>query len=230
MGPDTTTATPYDAGIADVEARIRNMQVALDTLMHLRASYLGEPAPAASSVSRPPESQVQHDSFFGMTIADAAIKYLNMMKATKSTAEIAAALEQGGLKHSSSNFPNNVRAIIGQRDEFLRVPNGNWGLSEWYPGRGKKTAKSEKPAKVAKAKRTARQAKPRATGSATLEARILEHMKTDPNREWVGSEISTALGAQRESVQSTLSRMAKDAKAVTKSEKGYRIVRLGIAA
>lgn len=37
--------------------------------------------------SRPNETAVQHDTFFGMTIADAAKKYLNMMKATRSTSD-----------------------------------------------------------------------------------------------------------------------------------------------
>jgi biotin operon repressor len=223
MVPETTS--PYDAGIADVETRIRSMQAALETLKQLRASYLGEPTPPAASTSRPSETEVQHDTFFGMTIADAARKYLNMMKATKSTADIAAALELGGLKHSSKDFPSNVRSIIGHRDDFIRVPNGDWGLMEWYPGQGR--GKKPKATKTAKRKAGKRR---KAANGPTLEYRIVDLMKTDANKDWVSSEVAKSLGAQRESVQSTLSRLAKEGKKITKAEKGYRLVKLGIAA
>ena len=91
-----------------------------------------------------------------MTIADAAKKYLMMVKKTRSTADIAIALEQGGLKHSSTNFPNNVRTIIWQKpDEFLRVPNGDWGLVEWYPGKGR-GRQAAKPKRKSRKRTTAR--------------------------------------------------------------------------
>src|SRR2546428_644363 len=115
MGPENSPS-PYDAAIADVENRIRSMQSALETLKQLRASALGEPMPPAGSGGRSAESEVQHDSFFSMTIADAAKKYLTMVKGTKSTAEISAALEHGGLKHSSKDFPTTVRSILGPRE------------------------------------------------------------------------------------------------------------------
>ncbi len=222
MGPETTTSTPYDAGILDVEARIRNMQVALETLKQLRASYLGEPAHASPVATRTADTEVQHDTFFGMTIADASKKYLTMMKATKSTADIAAALELGGLKHSSKDFSSNVRSIIGNRDEFIRVPNGDWGLIEWYPGQGRgKKAKPEKKAKRKAVKRTRGKAQ-----GPTQEQRILDHMKSVFPKDWLSSEIATALGVKRESVQSTLSRLAKEGAIVTKADTGYRLVTL----
>ena len=224
MGPENSPS-PYDAAIADVEARIRSMQMALETLRQLRASALGEPAPAPGTVSRPPEAEVQHDTFFGMTIADAAKKYLTMMKVTKSNSDIAAALEQGGLKHSSKDFPSNVRSIIGHREDFLRVPNGDWGLAEWYPGQGR----GRKPKAAKSARRKAGKRRKPANGP-TLEGRIVDLMKTDANKDWVSSEVAKSLGAHRESVQSTLSRLAKEGKKIAKAEKGYRVVKLGIAA
>src|SRR5205814_7831044 len=138
----TPESNPYDAAIADLEGRIHNLQLALDTLRQLRAqSGDGGFAPSATSAPRT-ETDVQHDTFFGMTIGDAAKKYLVMTKATKSTGDVAAALEHGGLKHSSKDFPTTVRSVLGQREDFLRVPNGDWGLAEWYPGiaRSKKAA------------------------------------------------------------------------------------------
>lgn len=123
------------------------MQITLETLKQLRAQPEGNPATFASgSFGRPSETEVRHDTFFGMTIGDAARKYLTMTKITKSTADIATALEQGGLKHSSQNFTTTVRSVLGQRDEFTRVGNRDWGLAEWYPGAGRgRKAESDKP-------------------------------------------------------------------------------------
>ena len=232
MTPETK-ASPYDAAIADIESRIRKMQITLETLNQLRAGE-GQAGSVASSFIRPGETEVQHDSFFGMTIGEASKKYLTMAKATKTTADIAAALERGGLKHSSKDFQATVRSTLGQAEEFIRVPNGELGLADWYPGmgRGKKgnaeKGKAEKPVKKAKRK-SGRQAKSK-KGGPRLEDRILSTMKGDANKDWGSTEIATKLGEKRESVQSTMSRMAKAGQKITKAEKGYRLVKLGIAA
>jgi len=222
-----TSPNPYDAAIADLEARIRNMQITLDTLRQLRGQGDG-PGVTGPVTNVRGESEVQHDTFFGMTIADAVRKYLTMMKTTKSTAEIAAALELGGLKHSSKDFPTTVRSILGARENFLRVPNGDWGLVEWYPGmgRGKKAKVADKPTRAASKRKTTSRQKPRKSKGPTLETRIVELMKTDANKDWVSSEIASKLEAKRESIQSMLSRLAKDGKGITKAQTGYRIAKL----
>jgi hypothetical protein len=227
MTPETN---PYDAAIADLEARIRSMQITLETLKQLRGGD-GTSFSAPSAAARLGDSEVQHDSFFGMTIADAAKKYLAMMKTTKSTADIAAGLEQGGLKHSSKDFSTTVRSILGSREDFLRVPNGDWGLSEWYPGKGRgKKAKAEKPIKAKT--RTARKAKVGRSkiGKPKLEDQIVTAMKAEPDKDWTSVEVATALEAQRTSVQSIMSRMGKEGKRIIKAERGYRLVKLLIGA
>lgn len=143
-------SSPYDSAIESLEAQIRYLQSVLDSLKILRSGPDGTPLVFSSGGSRDAETDVRHDTFFGMTIGDAAKKYLTMVKATKSTSEIAEALERGGLKHSSKDFPTTVRSILGPREDFTRTPNGDWGISEWYP-RAKK-AKPEKPKKTAKSK------------------------------------------------------------------------------
>jgi hypothetical protein len=134
---------PFDTAIVELQNRIRPLQEALNVLLAQRNLTCGSETAAstASANGRASDVEVQHDSFFGMTIGDAAKKYLSMMKVTKSTADIAGALERGGLKHTSKDFPTTVRSILGPREDFTRVPNGDWGLAEWYAGkgRGKKT-------------------------------------------------------------------------------------------
>lgn len=171
MNP-SPSPSPYDPAIESLENQIRHLQSLLESLKALRLGSDGSPLAFSPPGSREAESEVRHDTFFAMTIADAAKKYLSMMKATKSTAVIAEALERGGLKHSSKSFPTTLRSVLGPREEFTRVPNGDWGLSEWYPGQGRgKKAKPEKPKrKVARKKRT--EAKSKATMDAALKPEI----------------------------------------------------------
>jgi hypothetical protein len=150
MMPETS---PFDAAIAELEERIRSMQVTLDTLRAFRAHPEGAP-PTPPANAHSGKGEVQHDSFFGMTIADAARKFLGIVKRTKSTAEIASALEAGGLKHASKDFQTTIRSTLAHKEEFLRV-NGDWGLTEWYPGkgRGRQAATPKKKAKGRKVNR-----------------------------------------------------------------------------
>jgi len=220
----------YEAAIANLEAERDEINRLIDGLR--RRSARADGVPFVPSTRTAEEAEIQHDSFFGMTVADAAKKYLSMKKASQSTADIAAALERGGLKHSSKDFATSLRTTLNPKEEFLRVPNGDWGLTEWYPGlgRGKKTkAKLDKPAKRKTGKPKAGK-EPKTAKGPKLEDRILDLMKTDPNKEWSSSEVTQTLEAPKQSVQSTMSRLAKEGKKITKVDKGYRLARLGIAA
>jgi hypothetical protein len=220
MTPEMSSS-PFDAAITELEARIRNMQITLETLQQLRAE--GAAAPASSSLlSRTEESQVHHDTFFGMTIGEAARKYLSMVKTTKSTADIAANLEHGGLKHSSKDFPTTVRSILGQREDFLRVPNGDWGLAEWYPGmgRGKKARPEQAKGTPPKTKKV-ETGKPARSGK-TLRQQILETIKTDAQKGWLASEIADRIGGNRKKIATMMWIMMKD-KDLSKADIGYRL-------
>jgi hypothetical protein len=229
MNPNTGQG-PYDTAIQDVESQIADLRRTLETLLTLKERREGASGASSSPRTGGGSELISHDTFFGMTISEAAQKYLSMTKATKSTADIAVALEQGGLKHSSKDFAANVRSIIGQKtDEFVRVPNGDWGLADWYPGLGRgRKVKPEKPAK-SKGKSKQKGLRPKAV-KPKLEDQIIEAMKADPNKDWTSVEIANAIGAQRTSVQSTMSRMAKDATKIVKAEKGYRLFRPMISA
>lgn len=68
--------------------------------------------------------------FFGMTIVEAAKKYLKMVNRPASTTEITQALEKGGIQHSSKDFYSSVYAVLRQE-----VQKGKGGLGrhaqEW---------------------------------------------------------------------------------------------------
>jgi len=85
-------------------------------------------------------ADIASDEFFGLSIKEAARKYLTMMKRKQSTKNIAAVLERGGLQHASKNFTTTVYSVLVRQSEFVRV-GGDWSLAEWYPGRSKKPSK-----------------------------------------------------------------------------------------
>jgi hypothetical protein len=140
----------YDAVIADLEAQREKITTTIEMLQGLRGFSNGTSKQGTDQGRAEMDSDIRSDAFFGMTIADAARKYLGIVKKAKSTSDIAVALEAGGLKHASKDFNTTLRSIIGpRRDEFVRV-NGDWGLTEWYPGMRNKDRKG-KPSTTAKA-------------------------------------------------------------------------------
>ena len=77
-----TAVNIYEAVIADLEAKIATMQA---TVANLRA-LSGSPLSAAPAQSQQSGSRVSfaNDAFFGLTVAEAAKKYLAAIKKTAS--------------------------------------------------------------------------------------------------------------------------------------------------
>lgn len=88
------------------------------------------------------------DAFFGMSISQAAQKFLTIRKKPATAPEIAEALEQGGLPHQSSRLPNTVNSVltrnsVGASPIFAKVKRGTWGLRAWYPNYRPKDEKDD---------------------------------------------------------------------------------------
>ncbi|MGH7724400.1 MAG: hypothetical protein ACREOU_03135 [Candidatus Eiseniibacteriota bacterium] len=123
----------YRAVLADLEAKKSKIEAAIEVI---RTMVEGGGADGQPSLGPPgaPDLALRSDSFFGMSIPDATEKFLRATKRPQSPPAIARALEQGGYTHSSSNFPNTVRASINRLPgKFVQVGR-EWGLVEWYPG------------------------------------------------------------------------------------------------
>jgi hypothetical protein len=215
----------YDAAIANLEAERDEINRLIDGLR--RRSVRTDGAPFVPLARTGEESEIQHDSFFGMTIADAARKYLGMVKATKSTSDICAALERGGLKHSSKDFPMTMRSTIRQSEGFTRVPNGEWGLTEWYPGLGR--GKRLKPKKIVKSHEAKARVKAlKSKDGLTRKRRVLKVMETNMTKEWTAGEIAEDIGDKRKFIQATLTSLVKDG-SLEKAEIGYRFPKANAA-
>ncbi len=123
---------PIDVAIAAIDEQIEKLISARETLEGIRGKAGTKNSTGAA---RPTSSTIfSHDSFFGMTVGDAAKKYLAAIKKTAPAPAIAAALLAGGWKTASKNEGDTIRAILSRHEGFVKI-NGEFGLSEWYPGR-----------------------------------------------------------------------------------------------
>lgn len=136
--PQGSTAN-YDVLLLDLEQKKAAIEAAIAGIKML----IGQGLSSGSPISGIPEGaaiqgSLPNDYFFGMGVADSARKYLASVKRPKTTREIAAALESGGLTHTSKDFNRTVSTILSQKaqqaDDIVRVGDG-WGLAVWYPGR-----------------------------------------------------------------------------------------------
>ncbi|MGA8433113.1 MAG: hypothetical protein WB729_25045 [Candidatus Sulfotelmatobacter sp.] len=145
----------YDAVISDLEGKRDRLSGIIEALRQLRE--LGVPLAAASAVtggiagaSIDTNAPIPHDAFFGMTVPEAARKYLSWggRKVTKPHPELCDAMLEGGFQTKADNFREVVRSTLGRHPDFVKI-KGQWGLREWYPGytggRKPKRASTEEP-------------------------------------------------------------------------------------
>jgi len=126
----------YQAVLADLKTKRDDLNAAIkavEIILGQTSSQDGTPMtqPGAGKTS------LRTDSFFGMGIGDAAVKYLGMVKAPRSTNAIMKALEEGGLTHTSKSFYGTVFTALKRRSEIegdVTKVKKEWGLIAWYPG------------------------------------------------------------------------------------------------
>jgi hypothetical protein len=136
----------FEPVIATLRAQIEEWQRMIERLEWMRTNgTVGAPALGAAPMITAQNGgpSFNSDSFFGLTIADAAKKYLNAMKKPVSARAIAEALLAGGWKSAARNPIDNVRSTLSRMPAFVLI-SGEFGLSEWYPGR--KVASKQRPA------------------------------------------------------------------------------------
>lgn len=126
----------YAAVLADLEQKRDELDAAIKAIQ----PFVG--AGAQARTARAGSEELQPDSFFGMNILDAAVKYLHMAKRPKRADEIADALLAGGYMTTAKNFQANVQTTLRREDDregsTVWMPNKTWALAEWYPSRPKK--------------------------------------------------------------------------------------------
>ena len=139
--PDAPNA--YDVVIASLEGERQRLTDMIHALRRIK--NLGVPFEATRAIiSHEPNNpayiaatEIPHDAFFGMTIPDAARKYLTWggSRKTKSNADLCDGLLAGGFQTSAANFAESVRSTLSRNNDFVKI-QGQWGLREWYGNRG----------------------------------------------------------------------------------------------
>lgn len=135
---DNAFGVDYEAVLADLRAKRDKLDAAIagiETMLGISGNGSGS-AGAKPNGDELPDS-VEHDTFWRMSVPDATRKFLAMKKRPQSTKEIAAALEKGGVLHSSKDFPNTVGTVLTRIDQrggdIVKLERGKFGLAEWYP-------------------------------------------------------------------------------------------------
>jgi hypothetical protein len=139
----TQEHSPYDAVIADLEAKRDQMTAMIENLKQLKGlanSVLVAGMAVAPVVNA--STSISHDAFFGMSLPDAARKYLSVVKKTVPHPQLCDALLDGGFKTSATNFREVVRSALSRHPDFVKI-NSQWGLSEWYGKRGRKAKQTD---------------------------------------------------------------------------------------
>jgi hypothetical protein len=139
MPTDSISISSMISQLKEQQTALAEAIGALEKLESLGFGSMKAPADFSSNgISR----EIQQDTFFGMSIAEAAKKYLNMSgKKPQSTDGITDALGRGGLNVTRDSVGTILVRVANQDGDIVRVGRGIWGLLEWYPGRPRRAKK-----------------------------------------------------------------------------------------
>lgn len=165
----------YQAVLADLKARRAQLDQAIAGIEIILGDVIevGESA-AAQLGNAGPMPTIHPDTFFGLGIAEAAKKYLKMLRRAQHTTAIADALGKGGMKRPAENNLFSILARAAKGREVVKVGKGMWGLAEWYPKPPKEPSEERrKPRKTGRPKTSAKKVVASEKKAKTKAARIL---------------------------------------------------------
>jgi hypothetical protein len=148
----------YKLVLADLENRIQKLQTAAEAIREILTITEGSSMPS-STTSLPLNSNRNSDTvtdaaatetYNGLSIADAAKKYLRKVRHPLSAKSITDGLEESGYKHASGDFVNTVRSALHrelkkEHTELIRRHSGSFALAEWYPETREDNRENEAP-------------------------------------------------------------------------------------
>ena len=130
----------YKAVLEDLKAR----KARLEQVIMAVEGIIGETGEIGALLSAPKGSVVEADTFVGMNILQAAEKYLQMTgRPAKTTEQIAAALNRGGMSVTQGSISTILRRSDNGDSPVVRVGRSLWGLAVWYPNRPRRVRVSD---------------------------------------------------------------------------------------
>lgn len=132
--------------IADLQDEIRRKEdelIGIKQTVNLLCQRAGLPQLFANSELQVSAdlSTIQPDTFYGQPLNTSIRRILEMRKTANrgpaSVPEIYDALDKGGFQFGSNKRDSNIRGLritLGKSTrDFHKLPNGSYGLVEWYP-------------------------------------------------------------------------------------------------
>ena len=149
----------YAAVLKDLEARKAVLEATIANVKQMMGLQVQGGASAGTLATQDETADLRNHPFLGMSIGEAAKKYLLMAKRKQTVKEIAEALERGGLHHTSPNFQATVATMVhryAKNDpDMLSTGKGEWALAAWYGNRRPKAEPPKRKRAKTKAAKTA---------------------------------------------------------------------------
>lgn len=132
------------AAVEEMQKEIDALQVAINKKKQaINAMYdsMGEQPPYEIEGESPISLTIRPDQFYGKGFATAASSYLKIKKQACSAQEIMDGLVRGGFDFpwkDEDQLRNVAISLAKNTQVFHKLPNGTFGLLEWYPDLKKK--------------------------------------------------------------------------------------------
>ena len=126
--------------LESLRARRDNLNAAIEGLERVLGEEPFTAQPAASPAARQQSriAEIEHDTFVGLSVAEAAARHLGMVgRPARNLEEITNALNRGGLNSNQTTVQTLLsRSHNGANPIVRRAGRGTWGLPEWYGNQG----------------------------------------------------------------------------------------------
>lgn len=131
----------YVAVLADMKAKRARLDAGIAAIEAMLKLPGGATTPSPQS---PAAVEIVSGMFSGLSIPDAAKKFLAVRKHQATTPQIVEGLRQGGQRNAASrSFPNTVASVLARVDAnaagIVHVGRGTWALAEWAPAKSRKS-------------------------------------------------------------------------------------------
>jgi hypothetical protein len=135
-------ANPLSAAVDALEDQLREQleEVAgTKKLINSLLKKMDEPA-RYEDVSVGVSGSMRADEYYGKTVTGAVQMFLERVHRAVTAEDITRGLEQGGFDFKPLGWTDAARvrniaiSVAKNPRTFHKLPNGTWGLTEWYPG------------------------------------------------------------------------------------------------
>lgn len=133
----------YAAVLADLQRQRARLDAAIHALEAVLPDRSATETPAATGAAGPVEPASEPAVFDGLTVYEAAVRYLQGKGEGQRTTQILRALQQGGVALTGKSPINSLGAILNDKlkhnSRIVKLERGRWGLAAWQapPRRGK---------------------------------------------------------------------------------------------